>query len=112
MAAGIAANDRSVYSWGVSTYKAGINEIAPDGTLPLEITRGQRALHYHLFALAPLVTMAELGAVNGDDLYTYNNSHLRLLISRTIAGLADNHYFSTKAACTAGYAREWKDQIQ
>jgi poly(beta-D-mannuronate) lyase len=97
MAAGIAANNRNLYDWGVSTYKDGIDEIAPDGTLPLEIARGQRALHYHLFALAPLVTMAELGTVNGDDLYSYNHSNLRLLISRSIAGLADNHYFSTKA---------------
>jgi len=97
MAAGIAANDRSLYNWGVSTYRDGIDEIAPDGTLPLEIARGQRALHYHLFALAPLVTMAELGTVNGGDLYSYNHSHLRLLISRSVAGLVDNHYFSTRA---------------
>jgi poly(beta-D-mannuronate) lyase len=61
------------------------------------MARGQRALHYHLFALAPLVTMAELGTVNGEDLYSYNHSRLRLLISRSIGGLADNHYFSTKA---------------
>ena len=97
MSAGIAANDRSLYAWGVSTYKDGVDEIAPDGTLPLEMARAQRALHYHLFALAPLVTMAELGTVNGEDLYSYNHSRLRLLISRSIGGLADNHYFSTKA---------------
>ena len=97
MAAGIAANDRNLYDWGVSTYKDGVDEIAPDGTLPLEMARGQRALHYHLFALAPLVTMAELGTVNGEDLYSYNHFRLRLLISRSVAGLVDNHYFSTKA---------------
>jgi poly(beta-D-mannuronate) lyase len=97
MSAGIAVNDRSLFDWGVTTYKDGVDEIAPDGTLPLEMARGQRALHYHLFALAPLVTMAELAAANGEDSYSYNHSKLHLLVSRTLAGLTDNHYFSTKA---------------
>ena len=97
IAAGIAANDRELYGWGVSTYKDGVDEIADDGTLPLEMARGQRALHYHLFALAPLVTMAELGTVNGEDLYAYKGARLHLLVSRALAGLVDNHYFSTKA---------------
>ena len=97
MAAGIATNDRGLYDWGGTTYQDGINQIASDGTLPLELARGQRALHYHLFALAPLVTMAELGAANGEDLYSFDHDRLHLLVSRSLAGLVDNHYFSTKA---------------
>lgn len=97
MAAGIAANDRSEFNWGVGTYKFSVDQIAPDGTLPLEMARGQRALHYHLFAIAPLVTMAELASANGDELYAYNNARIHLLVSRTIAGLNDNHYFQEKS---------------
>lgn len=97
MSAAIAANDRDLYEWGVSTYKDGVDEIAADGTLPLEMARGQRALHYHLFALAPLVTMAEMGAANGDDLYSYNHAKLHLLVARSMAGLVDNQYFTAKA---------------
>ncbi|MFZ1940669.1 MAG: alginate lyase family protein [Terracidiphilus sp.] len=97
LAAGIAANDRSLYDWGISTYKFGIDQIEPDGTLPLEMARGQRALHYHLFALAPLVTMAELASANGDDLYAYDNSRLKLLVDVSVAGLADNHFFAEKS---------------
>jgi poly(beta-D-mannuronate) lyase len=97
MSAAIAANDRTLYEWGVSTYKDGVDEIAADGTLPLEIARGQRALHYHLFALAPLVTMAELATANNEDLYSYDHSKLHLLVARSLAGLVDNHYFTTKA---------------
>lgn len=100
MAAGIAANDRSLYNWGAGTYKFGVDQIAPDGTLPLEMARGQRALHYHLFAAAPLVTMAELASANGDDLYAYDDSRIHLLVSRTIAGLTDNHYFAEKSGVT------------
>ncbi|MGB7264058.1 MAG: alginate lyase family protein [Terracidiphilus sp.] len=97
MSAGIAADDHSLYDWGIFTYKFGVDQIAPDGTLPLEMGRGQRALHYHLFALEPLVTMAELASANGDDLYAYSNSRLHLLVSRTVAGLADNQFFVEKS---------------
>jgi poly(beta-D-mannuronate) lyase len=97
LAGGIAANDRSLYDWGAGTYKFGVDQIQPDGTLPREMNRGQRALHYHLFALEPLVTMAELATANGDDLYAYDNSRLKLLVSVTVDGLADNHYFVEKS---------------
>jgi len=97
MAAGIAAGDRADYEWGVGTYEFGVDQIAPDGTLPLEMARGQRALHYHLFALAPLVTMAELASANGDDLYAYDHWRLKRLVNRTVAGLDDNRYFVEKS---------------
>ena len=97
MSAAVAANDRTLFDWGVSTYDDGVGRIQPDGTLPLEMARGQRALHYHLFALAPLVTMAEFGAANSIDLYGRNHSALSLLIYRTMGGLEDNKYFTAKA---------------
>ena len=106
MAAGIAANDRSLYHWGSGTYTFGVDQIRPDGTLPLEMDRGQRALHYHLFALAPLVTMAELAQANGDGLYAWNHSRLELLVARTIAGLSDNHFFQEKS----GVAQDTPDK--
>ena len=97
MSVGIAANDRGLYDWGVGTYKDGVDRISADGTLPLEMARGQRALHYHLFALAPLVTMAALADANGQDLYSYNHNALHLLVSRSMAGLIDNHFFTAQA---------------
>jgi poly(beta-D-mannuronate) lyase len=97
MSVGIATDDRSLYEWGISTYKDGVDRIQPDGTLPLEMARGQKALHYHLFALAPLVTMAALGEANGDDLYAYDHDALHRLVSRSLAGLADSRYFTVKA---------------
>lgn len=97
MATGIAANDRRQYNWGVSTYQDGLKQIANDGTLPLEMDRKAKALHYHLFALAPLVTMAEMGEANGQDLYAAQHNRLHLLVTRTLAGLIDNKYFADKA---------------
>ena len=97
MGAGIAADNRAMYDWGVGTYDEAISRIAADGTLPLEMGRGQRALHYHLFALAPIVLMAEYGEANGDDLYGHRKGAVHLLVRRTIAGMIDNSYFAKQA---------------
>jgi poly(beta-D-mannuronate) lyase len=54
-------------------YRAGIAAIQSDGTLPLEMRRGHRALHYHLLAVSPLVYLAEFGEDNHLHLYAENN---------------------------------------
>jgi poly(beta-D-mannuronate) lyase len=97
MASGIAANDQALYSWGEGTFMEAMKRVAPDGTLPLEMARGQRALHYHLFAIGPLIMMAEFGEANSQDLYAIDNAALRRLVTRTVAGLIDNSYFAQKA---------------
>lgn len=97
MAVGIAANDRAMFDWGVAGYDDAVSHIDPDGVLPLEMARGQRALHYHVFTLAPLVTIAEFGMANGLDLYARNDGALKRLVDRTISGLEDNRYFEEKS---------------
>lgn len=92
-AAGIAANDRKLFDWGMETYRVGISEIQPDGSLPQEMRRGQRALHYHLYALAPLVYLAEFGEDNGLHSYAEREYAIRKLATLCIAGLEDNSYF-------------------
>lgn len=93
----IAANDRSMFDWAVATYKNGVRQITPEGTLPLEMRRGQRALHYHLYAIAPLVYLAEFGEDNGMDLFTENDHALKRLVDRGIAGLNGSGYFDRAA---------------
>lgn len=93
-AAGIAANDRKMFDWGMDTYRDGIAQVAPDGSLPLEMKRGQRALHYHLFATAPLVYLAEFGEDNGLDLYAADHYALRKLAELSTRGLVDNSFFA------------------
>lgn len=88
-AVGIAANNRSDFKWGMSAAEQGISSIRPDGTLPNEMRRGQRALHYHLYAAGPLVMLAELGIPNGVDLYGKNSGALKHLVRVAMAGLVD-----------------------
>ena len=95
-AAGVACNDEGLYRWGTDAYKRGIHDIRDDGTLPLEMDRGQMALHYHLYALAPLMMLAEFGQANGIDLYAERDFAIKRLVARCIAGLEDPSFFQQK----------------
>lgn len=92
-AAGIAANNRKLFDWGMETYRVGISQIKPDGSLPQEMRRGQRALHYHLYALAPLIYLAEFGEENGLHSYADSDYAIKKLANLCIAGLGDNSFF-------------------
>jgi len=88
-AIGVAANNRSDFDWAMATYDNGVNQIRPDGTLPLEMARGSKALHYHLYALAPLVLLAEFGEANNLDLYAHASGAIHRLVNVSVAGLQD-----------------------
>ncbi len=92
-AAGVAGNDGSDFHWGISTARTGISEISPVGVLPRELERARMALHYHLYALAPLVMLAELGRANGIDLYSENHNGIERLAQLCEAGLQHPEIF-------------------
>jgi poly(beta-D-mannuronate) lyase len=94
VAAAAAADDRKLFDWAVAAYRAGIAQIQPDGSMPLEMARGQRALHYHLYALSPLVYIAEFGQVNGIDLYAERDHDLAHLERLCVDGLKNNQFFA------------------
>jgi poly(beta-D-mannuronate) lyase len=62
-------------------------DIAANGTLAKEMDRKQRALFYHVFAVMPLVVLAELGASKGEDWYAFGDGALHRLIDVTVRGL-------------------------
>ncbi|HEX5284288.1 MAG TPA: alginate lyase family protein [Bryocella sp.] len=95
-ATGIAANDPRDFDWAVQRAKDGIHAIQPDGTLPEEMRRGKRALHYHLYAASPLVMLAEFGMPNGVDLYTENHGALKKLVEVSTHGLVDSSLFDNR----------------
>lgn len=72
-------------------------DIAADGTLPLELERKGRALHYHVFAVEPLVVLAELAAARGEDWYALNDGALHKLVAKTAEGLRDPAIFDKLA---------------
>lgn len=88
-AAGIADNDRGDFHWGMVAYQMGLESIQPDGSLVAEMNRGRMALHYHLYALGPLVMLAELGEANGLDLYSEENGAIHRLV-KFCAGILED----------------------
>jgi poly(beta-D-mannuronate) lyase len=106
-ATGIATDHHDFFDWGMKEYGQAVGQIRSDGTLPLEMDRAAMALHYHLFATAPLVLLAELGEVNGLGLYSKDNGALHRLVQRTIDGLADPSYFEK----TTGVAQEMPKEL-
>lgn len=85
----IADNDHDSGQWAMMAYKAGLDNIQPDGSLRAELKRGQMALHYHLYALGPLIIFAELAETNGIDAYAYNDGAIHRLVKFCVAGLQD-----------------------
>lgn len=61
--------------------------IRPDGTLPLELARQSRALHYHKFALEPLQKLADIAAARGEDWRAASGGCLDRLEALTRRGL-------------------------
>jgi poly(beta-D-mannuronate) lyase len=94
LATGLATDDDALWQAGHAAFQKGIDDIQDDGSLPLEMARGQRALHYHDYALAPLVMMAELARLRGQDWYASRDHAIDRLARRVIEGSKDPAWFN------------------
>ncbi|MBV8667109.1 MAG: alginate lyase family protein [Burkholderiaceae bacterium] len=104
MATAVATGDKGLLRAAADIYQAGVNDIQDDGSLPMEMRRAQKALHYHNFALDPLVIMAEMARVNGMDWYAYQEHRIDRLADRVADGFRDSAWFTQQA----GVAQEEK----
>jgi len=93
----VATNDNQRWQDAKAIFEDALADITPDGTLPLEMAREGRALHYHVFALEPLVVMAEIAAQRGEDWYALRDGALHRLVAKTAQGLADPAIFDKLA---------------
>lgn len=78
---------------GISRARQGIRDIGPHGELERELKRGERALHYHNFALTPLVFCAELASRRNIDLYAENNGAIHRLAGLIVRAVKDERSF-------------------
>lgn len=88
-AEGVATGDADSFLWGMAAYEMGVHAIEPDGSLEAEMGRGRMALHYQLYALGPLIMLAELGESNGLDLYADDDFAIRRLVQFDVAAMKD-----------------------
>jgi poly(beta-D-mannuronate) lyase len=104
-AAGIALNDKPMFDWALEKTRAGIGAIQADGTLPLEMARGQRAYLYHLFAAMPLFMMANAAEKNNVDLFSENGAALQRLGALCLKNLDEPEFFEEKTGKTQDLTR-------
>lgn len=94
MITSIITNDKNHYQWAKQKFDKAIKHINKDGTLPHEIYREGKAFNYHIFALGPLLMMAETMERNGQKGYP---KPLHRLVKRVLGGLENNQsYFEKK----------------
>jgi poly(beta-D-mannuronate) lyase len=96
-AVGTATGATRLLDYSRRAFDAGMSDIRPDGTLPLELARRQKALEYTNYALAPLVMTAELAALRGEDWYGHDNGAIHRLAARVLTGLRDPKGFAALA---------------
>lgn len=97
--AGVALATGSDKHWQIAKgiFDDATKDIATDGTLPAEMKREGRALYYHVFAVEPLVVLAELAAARNEDWYAMNGGALHRLVAKTLEGLKQPDIFDRLA---------------
>ncbi|MGV6397513.1 mannuronate-specific alginate lyase [Pseudomonas caspiana] len=96
MATAVATNRQDLFDWAIKEYKVAANQVDPEGFLPNEMKRRQRALSYHNYALPPLAMIASFAQANGVDVRPENNGALKRLGDRVLAGVKDPSQFAAK----------------
>lgn len=94
VAIGTATNQPQLIDSGLIRAREGIRDIGPNGALEREVKRGDRALHYHTFALLPLVFTAELVQRRNIDLYKENDHAISRLANLVIDAVRDPASFA------------------
>jgi poly(beta-D-mannuronate) lyase len=94
VAIGTAAHQPELIDAGLARAREGIGDIRPDGSLEREVKRGDRALHYHTFALIPLVFTAELARQQHIDLYQENGHAIGRLANLVTDAVIDPASFA------------------
>lgn len=88
-AVAVGTDDRKLLDWAVETYRDGVCGANAQGALPLELTRGKKALEYHLFALNALVPVAAFTEANGIKAYNVCDGALSKIVQFALQSVAD-----------------------
>jgi poly(beta-D-mannuronate) lyase len=92
-ATGVALQTDHFFDWGLRRFSVAMDDATEEGFLPLELRRGPRALEYHVYALGPLVMLAETAARNGLNYYNANDGRIHRIVETTLTGLSDPRKF-------------------
>lgn len=97
----VAVQDPGLFDWAIAALRGILDHnVDADGSLPFELKRAGKAMHYHRFSLEPLVVAAEIAAANGIDLYAENNGALHRLAAYTAAAMRDPDLITRRLGVT------------
>ncbi|WPZ32340.1 alginate lyase family protein [Thalassobaculum sp. OXR-137] len=93
---GIATDDDDLLRFGVSAIYSALREMNADGSLPREMLRGSRRLHYQNYATLYLVFIAEMLERQGYDIYEMevDGRSLHTLVNYSLDALEDPDAFA------------------
>jgi poly(beta-D-mannuronate) lyase len=103
MALAIAVADRKAWDWGLERMRMTLAQVDRDGFLPLELARRSKALHYHIFTMAPLALAAEFAAAQGLDPFGPAEGPYRRLARRTLQGHTDPSAFAARTGAVQDF---------
>ncbi|MGL4290791.1 MAG: alginate lyase family protein [Phreatobacter sp.] len=92
--AGLATGSPELEARAGQVLREGLAAVRPDGTLPQEMSRGDKALDYHAFAAAPLTALALIETARARP---FDRNALIRLADRIVSGLGDPAAFVGKA---------------
>ncbi len=81
--------DRVLLDWARGSFELVLCQASPDGSLPLEMARADKALNYQLHATAPLVVTADLLAATGYDGYSACDGKLLQVAAFSLRAIDD-----------------------
>jgi poly(beta-D-mannuronate) lyase len=88
-----AVDDRRLLEKAAEKYRHAVDALTPEGLLPKEVARAEKAYGYHAFSLAPLVLLAEIGERNGMALYALRGGAIHRLARVVVQGMEETAGF-------------------
>lgn len=92
-ATGFYLDDKAFKDWGKRSFEIGACQVDERGFLPAELSRGKKALEYHVYALRPLAAIAKLAAEENEPLDSPCLSGFKRLALQTARSLDDSSTF-------------------
>lgn len=81
--------DAAMLDWAKGSFELVTCQASPDGSLPLEMNRADKALNYQLHATAPLIVTADLLKFTGYDGYAACEGKLGSIAAFSLAAVED-----------------------
>lgn len=81
--------DTAMLDWARGSFELVTCQASPDGSLPLEMNRADKALNYQLHATAPLIVTADLLKATGYDGYAACDGKLSTIAAFSLRAIRD-----------------------